>query len=117
MSELKIINFMNDLVRRCNEDLPINNSIEIMKILNYVMVFHISDQPLSLKVLYTELNVSELCARTNIRRLEEKNWLSIKTLDSDTRVRLIKPTVKLISQYHVLCKSILISKDNLKDCT
>lgn len=117
MSDLKKINFMNDFVKRCNDDFPINNSIEVLKILNYVMSFHIMNQPLSLKVLYTELNVSELCARSNIRRLEENKWLTIKTFDSDSRVRLIKPTDKLISQYHSFCESILILKENLDSFT
>lgn len=109
MSNLKIINFINDLIKSCNDDFPINNSIEILKILNYVMVFYISDRPLSLKVLYTELNVSELCARKNIRRLEQNRWLFLKTDDFDTRVKLIKPTDKLISQYHLFCKSLITS--------
>lgn len=116
MSDLKIIYFMNDLVKKCNDEFPINNSIEVLKILNYAMCFHILDKPLSLKVLYTELNVSELCARSNIRRLEENKWLSLITNNSDTRVRLIKPTDKLISQYQSFCESVLISKEHLKDC-
>ncbi len=99
MNELKIITGMNELVGKYNEFFPINNSIEMMKILNLVMEYHIKKQPLSFKILYTQLKISDLCARGNIKRMENKGWLRIDTLKTDNRVRIIRPTSKLISSY------------------
>lgn len=99
MNKLRIIKLLDELIAGYSNEFPINNSIQMMKVLNLVMEYHIKKQPLSLKVLYTELNVSNLCARSNIKRMEDKGWLSIEKLKSDSRVRVIKPTKRLIHSY------------------
>lgn len=106
MTELKIINLMNEIIGKYNDSFPINNSLEMMKVLNLVMEYHIINQPLSLKILYTELKISDLCARSNLKRMEKNGWLSIEKLENDTRVRIIKPSNKLICAYQNFYRKI-----------
>ena len=106
MSTLKIINFMNELIAKYNDSFPINSSLEMMKVLNLVMEYHLRNQPLSLKILYTELKISDLCARSNLKRMETNGWLIIEKLKNDSRVRIVKPTDKLLYTYENFYRKI-----------
>ena len=111
MNELKLIKLIDELVRKYDDEFPINNSLEMMKVLNHVMIYHIEKQSLSLKVLYTELKVSELCARSNLKRMETNGWLTIEKLKNDSRVRIIKPTNKLVYSYKNFYKRLINNKE------
>lgn len=111
MTELKIINFMNELIGKYNDLFPINNSLEMMKVLNLVMEYHIRNEPLSLKILYTELKISDLCARSNLKRMETNGWLIIEKLKNDSRVRVVKPTDKLIYSYKNFYQKLINNKE------
>lgn len=115
MSELKIISFMNELIGKYNDQFPIHNSLEMMKVLNLVMEYHLKKQPLSLKILYTELKISDLCARSNLKRMETNGWLNIEKMENDTRVRILKPTKKLIDSYEKFYRKITDNNENICD--
>ncbi len=115
MHKLKIIRLMNELIGKYNDYFPINNSLEMMKILNLVMEYHLKNTSLSLKILYTELKISDLCARSNLKRMESNGWLSIEKLENDSRVRVLKPTEKLINSYEDFYNKIINDKKSIND--
>ena len=98
----------------CSACLPINNSLIPLLILNQTMTHFISEKDLSLKNLYTSINSSELGARNHVTRLEKNSWVAIEKSSADTRVKLIKPTKKLLDTYEQL--SLNLTSGTQKFC-
>lgn len=102
MKTKTVVNLINEVNQKCASCFPINNSLIPLFILNKTMDYHLNEKILSLKNLYSEISSSELGARNHITRLERKEWLSIEKSLIDTRVKVIKPTKKLIDTYEQL---------------
>ena len=96
------VDLIHGVSHECSMHLPINNSLIPLLILNQTMSHHLSEQELSLKKLYTTLGTSELGARNHITKLAQQNWLIIEKSTEDTRVKLVRPTQKLIDTFEHL---------------
>jgi len=101
------VDFIDAVSDECTACLPINNSLIPLLILNQTMTHHLRDKDLSLKNLYTAIRSSELGARNHLSRLEKNSWLAIEKSKIDTRVKLIKPTKKLLDTYEQLSLSFI----------
>jgi DNA-binding MarR family transcriptional regulator len=105
-----LIHTVND---ECSACLPINNSLIPLLILNQAMNHHLSNKDLPLKNLYAAIRSSELGARNHLSRLEKNSWLAIEKSSTDTRVKLIKPTKKLLDTYEHISNTLSASAERL----
>ena len=90
-----LIETIEELIEKCDEHFPINNSTIPLLILIKTIRYELAGETLSLKAMCTELNSSELCARSHIAKLEKNGWLEVKVSHMDRRVKLIKSSKRL----------------------
>ena len=109
MNELAEV--IESLLEESAKHFPINNSIVPLFILVKTLRFQLAGKSLSLKSICTELQCSDLCARSHIAKLEKNGWLKINLSQTDKRVKLINATPKLVKKFKLLEDSL-----NLKDC-
>lgn len=107
------VDFIHTIGDQCSACLPVNNSLIPLLILNETMAHHLQDKDLPLKNLYTVIRSSELGARNHLSRLEKNSWLAIEKSKIDTRVKLIKPTKKLLDTYQQLSLSFIPTAQKL----
>jgi DNA-binding MarR family transcriptional regulator len=80
--------------------LPIQNSIAY-EIILIAMLFHLRNEELSLKSLFTNVKSTEMGARYHLNRLTKDGWLDLKQSENDLRVKFVYPTAKLIQHYEL----------------
>jgi hypothetical protein len=112
--------FADEITKLLNSRLPINNSVIPLSIILKTMRYHLDDDELSFKKLYSEVKSSEIGARIHVSRLVNTNWIQIEKSTNDFRVKVIKPTEKMLDTFNSLSNEIrhklLINeeKQNLK---
>jgi hypothetical protein len=82
-----------------SEELPIQNSLIALDILNSVAISYLSSQKLSVKVLMSALPHSPAGLRYHYVRLLEDGWLTTVKDAEDARIRWVKPTERLLASY------------------
>ena len=97
---------IEDLIEKCDEHFPINNSIIPLLILVKTIRYELAGETLSLKAMCQELGSSELCARSHIAKLEKNGWLEVKVSQMDRRVKLIKSSKRLKQTFSQLVNSL-----------
>lgn len=108
MNTQNTVNLINEVSRSCVAYFPINNSFIPLLIINQTMSFYLNRGELSLKSLYANINSSELGARNHITRLERKNWVSVEPSLLDKRVKVVKPTEKLIRSFELVADALTV---------
>lgn len=88
------------------EKFPLDNSLIPLSIILKTIRSHFEDRDLSLKQLYSELKSSEIGTRIHIEKLANTNWLKIEKSTNDHRVKLIKPTTKMLDTFNSLSNEI-----------
>lgn len=78
------------------EHLPISHSIIPYQILLVVMYYHIRNDELSVKQLFNSGAFSEMGNRYHFKKLIQSDWIILKEHPKDFRLKLIKPSEKLI---------------------
>lgn len=81
------------------EHLPIENSPIAYEIVLTSMKYFCEKSELTLKVLFSNKNFTEMGARYHLDRLVKNGWLSISKSERDLRVKVVTPTQKLITSY------------------
>lgn len=81
------------------EVLPIASSAIAYEIILIAMKYHNDGNELPLKVIFSNKNFTEMGARSHLNRLEKSGWLDIVKSNQDLRVKVIKPTPKLVHVY------------------
>jgi hypothetical protein len=78
------------------EHLPISHSIIPYQILLVVMYYHIRNDELSVKQLFNSGAFSEMGNRYHFKKLIQSDWIILKEHPKDFRLKLIKPSEKLM---------------------
>lgn len=102
----KTIIYAEELNNLLIKKFPLDNSLIPLSIILKTIRFHFEDRELSLKLLYSELNSSEIGARIHIQKLANTNWLQIEKSILDKRVRLIKPSSKMLVTFESMSDEI-----------
>ena len=110
MQTKETVFFADDLNNLLTTRLPINNSIIPLAIILKTMRYHLESNELSLKKLYSEVKSSELGTRIHISKLIKNNWISINTCSKDSRVKIIKPTAKMLDTFNALSNELRTSR-------
>lgn len=98
--------FADEISKLLNSRLPINNSVIPLSIILKTMRYHLEDKELSFKKLYSEVKSSEIGARIHVSRLVNTNWIQIEKSTNDFRVKVIKPTAKMLDTFNSLSNEI-----------
>jgi hypothetical protein len=112
MQTKETVFFADDLNNLLTTRLPINNSIIPLAIILKTMRYHLESNELSLKKLYSEVKSSELGTRIHISKLIKNNWISINTCSKDSRVKIIKPTAKMLDTFNALSNELRTSRES-----
>ncbi len=112
MQTKETVFFADDLNNLLTTRLPINNSIIPLAIILKTMRYHLESNELSLKKLYSEVKSSELGTRIHISKLIKNNWISINTCSKDSRVKIIKPTAKMLDTFNTLSNELRTSRES-----
>ena len=88
-------------------ELPIQNSLIALDILNNVALNHVKEQPLPVKSLMGALPHSPAGLRHHYARLIDDGWIKTEPDGEDGRVRLVKPSDRLINAYRNIFASCL----------
>lgn len=112
MQTKETVFFADDLNNLLTARLPINNSIIPLSIILKTMRYHLESNELSLKKLYSEVKSSELGTRIHISKLIKNNWISINTCSKDSRVKIIKPTAKMLDTFNALSNELRTSRES-----
>ncbi len=112
MQTKETVFFADDLNNLLTTRLPINNSIIPLSIILKTMRYHLESNELSLKKLYSEVKSSELGTRIHISKLIKNNWISINTCSKDSRVKIIKPTAKMLDTFNALSNELRTSRES-----
>jgi hypothetical protein len=81
------------------EHLPISHSIIPYQILLVVMYYHIRNDELSVKQLFNSGAFSEMGNRYHFKKLIQSDWIILKEHPKDFRLKLIKPSEKLMMAF------------------
>lgn len=92
---------------RLGGELPIQNSLIALDILNNVAMSHVKGQPLPVKSLMGSLPHSPSGLRYHYARLMDDGWINTEPHGEDGRVRLVKPSDRLIESYRNIFASCL----------
>lgn len=98
--------FADEISKLLSSRLPINNSVIPLSIILKTMRYHLEDDELSFKKLYSEVKSSEIGARIHVSRLVNTNWIQIEKSTYDFRVKVIKPTTKMLETFKQLSNEI-----------
>ena len=79
--------------------LPIETSIIAYEIILITMRHYFMEEELSLKIIFSNKNFTEMGARYHLNRLIKNDWIISEKSEQDLRVRIIKPTDKLIEVF------------------
>lgn len=79
--------------------LPIETSLIAYEIILITMSYHFEEKELTLKVLFSNKNFTEMGARYHLNRLIKNGWLSSEKSENDLRVKVIQPTEKLKKEF------------------
>lgn len=101
VGNLYIIN--NKLIQH----LPLNNSLIPYFIMINVMHYFLEDKALSMKVLSNELTCSHNGTKKQLQVLIKDKWLTVINSQTDKRVKLIRPSKKLITKFSNLSFDVL----------
>lgn len=93
---LRLIKVLNSAF----DHLPIETSLIAYEVILIAMKFHVENEELPLKVIFSNKNFTEMGARYHLNRLIKNGWLDSERSQSDLRVRIIRPTKKLICAYN-----------------
>lgn len=80
-----------------NEVLPIDSSPIAYEIILMCMSYYYDEKELPLKVIFLSKHFTEMGARSHVSRLVKGNWIEVIKSDQDLRIKIIKPTPKLIN--------------------
>ena len=86
--------------------LPIGHSFIPYDILLLVMHYHHLGQDLTIKKLLNSGIHSDMGIRYHLKRLIEKDWVSIDVNEKDQRVRILRPTTKLHEHMDLMAQKI-----------
>ncbi|NBO10200.1 MAG: hypothetical protein EBV25_01240 [Methylophilaceae bacterium] len=98
----QIAEIIEQLYERCETKFPLNNSSIPLLILAKTIRHESNGTELPLKVLCAELKSSDLCTRTHVKKLEQRNWVKINKSKTDGRMKIVKSTPKLINAFQGL---------------
>ena len=90
------------------DELPIQNSLIALDILNSVAIAHFSGLKLSVKGLMASLPHSPAGLRYHYARLLEEGWILTHQDAGDARIRWVKPTERLLASFE---KVLAASRD------
>lgn len=94
---------LNELSRWGKKLFPIRNSSIVFDLILIVNHYNLINQNLTLKKIFLSLPYSENGIRKQIRHLVKFGWLDIYKSRIDGRIKLVKPSKKLIKSYKKYC--------------
>lgn len=86
-------------------ELPIQNSLIALDILNSVALAHFQSQPLSVKGLMAVLPHSLAGLRYHYSRLLNEGWILTVQDRDDARIRWVRPTDRLLASYQTIYRA------------
>lgn len=104
----KTVIFVDELNGYLVEKLRIDNSIIPLIIILKTIRYHLENRDLSFKSLYAEVKSSDLGTRIHITKLANKNWIQIEKSETDSRVKLIKPSIKMLDTFNAIPKRLRV---------
>jgi hypothetical protein len=84
--------------------LPIETSLIAYELILMVMLHFSLEKDLPLKIIFANKNFTEMGARYHLTRLIKNGWLKSERSSDDLRVKVTKPTSKLISTFEIFLK-------------
>jgi hypothetical protein len=102
-------NTVEQLIHTLNlsfELLPTDSSTIAYEIILICMQHHNEGKELPLKVIFLNKNFTEMGARSHLSRLEKSNWIEIVRSTQDLRVKVLKPTIRLINAFESFLRKI-----------
>lgn len=85
--------------------LPIGHSFIPYDILLAVAHASLSNDPLTVKALFTALPYSDMGLRYHYRRLVASGWIGVKSSSKDKRNRALVPSLKLMQAFESITKT------------
>ena len=105
------------LRQRISEKLPIGNSLLSLDILIVVMMESSDSEALTVKRLFATLPYSSTGVRYHFERLLNDGWLELDDGINDKRIKIVKPSPKLIDTFQRLSGELQpITLKNCDDC-
>ena len=101
-----IINFLMQARTVTRMHLPIDHSFIPYEMMLIVILHYLKDEELTVKRLFNSGSFSEMGNRYHFRKLLEKEWISLQDHPSDSRLKLILPTPKLLSSFEIISKEL-----------
>ena len=86
------------------EYLPIDTSLIAYELILMVMLHYSLQTSLPLKIIFANKNYTEMGARYHLTRLIKNGWMKSEQSPDDLRVKVIKPTIKLVVAFDVFLK-------------
>lgn len=88
-------------------NLPVGNSFLPLDILLAVLRESSKNELLTVKRLFASLPHSHTGLRYHFDKLLVEGWLELEAVDCDKRIKIVKPTVKLTTQFDLMSQSLL----------
>ena len=101
-----IINFLMHAREVTRMHLPIDHSFIPYEMMLIVILHYLREEELTVKRLFNSGSFSEMGNRYHFRKLLEKEWISLQDHPSDSRLKLILPTPKLLSSFEVISQEL-----------
>lgn len=111
------VNSLLDLRERISEKLPIGNSLLALDILVVVMKSDGGGELLTVKRLFATLPYSSTGVRYHFERLLNDGWLEFDHDANDRRIKVVKPSHKLIDTFENLSEELdSLASKACEDC-
>ena len=86
--------------------LPIGHSFIPYEMILIVVLHFLNEEELTVKRLFNSGSFSEMGNLYHFRKLLKDEWLSLEDHPSDSRLKLILPSPKLLSSFEVISKEL-----------
>ena len=93
-----VVNALAYIREQTSLHLPIGHSYIPYDILMTVVQHSSDESELTVKVLFASLPYSAMGLRYHFRQLIDRGWIELESNESDARIKLVKPTIKLNSK-------------------
>ena len=101
-----LINFLVHSREVTRMHLPIGHSFIPYEMILIVVLHYLNEEELTVKRLFNSGSFSEMGNRYHFRKLLKDEWLSLQDHPSDSRLKLILPSPKLLSSFDVISKEL-----------
>ncbi len=101
-----LVNLLRDIRWQISIHLPIGHSYIPQDIIFKILDSHFENREMSVKILFAELPYSIMGTRHHFDRLIKSSWIELQKSDKDARVKIVKPSTKLLKRLHLLTTNL-----------